>query len=142
MADHIAMTVQCGDDEPLVEFPAEDVTASVPLTPVGDRLYRIDGVPVLVESAAFGDIIEAEPIGDGRLRFVRVAQPGGWRTFDYLLAADRIDSDWGQSLLRELEARGGHWERVCGGMLFICIPPDLDLDPTPWVELACSGSGE
>jgi hypothetical protein len=33
-----------------------------------------------------------------------------------------------------LEDRGVHWEQVFGGLLFICVPPDLDLDPTPWVK--------
>ena len=129
----MAVTVQFGADEPLVEFPAEGVTVSVPLTPVGDRLYRLDGVPVFAESAGFGDVIEAEPGDGGRLRFVRVAEPGGWRTFDYMLLAYRLDGAWAQSLLAELSARGGHWERVFGGLLFVCLPPGLDLDPEPWV---------
>ena len=133
MADDVAVTVQFGADEPLVEFPAEGVTVSVPLSPVGDRLYRLDGVPVFAESAAFGDVIEAVPGDGGRLRFVRVAEPGGWRTFDYMLPAYKLDGEWAQSLLAELLERGGHWERVFGGLLFVCLPPGLDLDPEPWV---------
>ena len=43
---------------------------------VAPGLYRLEGVPVFAESAAFGDIIEAGPVADGRLRFVRVAEPG------------------------------------------------------------------
>src|SRR4051812_29416105 len=105
----------------LVEFPAEGVTASVPLTPVGDGLYRLDGVPLFAESASFGDVIEAEPAACGRLRFVRVAVMGGWRTFDFILTPHKIDSEWGLSLLAELETRGGHWERVFGGLLLVCI---------------------
>ena len=134
MSDEV--TVRFGADEPLVEFPAEGVTLSVPLTPVGHRLYRLEGVPVFAESAAFGDVIEAEPLADGRLRFVRVAQPGGWGTFAYILSPHKIDGAWGRSLLKELEAQGGHWERLFGGLLFVCIPPGLDLDPAPWVETA------
>jgi hypothetical protein len=134
------MTVIFARGEPLVEFPAEDVTISVPLTPVGDRLYRLDGVPILAESAVFGDIIEAEPVDNGRLRFVRVVQSGGWRTFGFIASAHKIDGEWGQSLLRELEALGGYWERVMDGLLHVCIPPGLDLDPTPWVETADPGA--
>src|SRR5207245_798433 len=114
MGDDVAVTVQFGAEEPLVEFPAESVKVSVPVTPVGERLYQLDGVPVLAESASFGDVIEAEPAEGGRLRFVRVAEPGGWQTFVYILPAYKIDSAWGQSLLSELVARGGHWERVFG----------------------------
>jgi hypothetical protein len=130
------MTVRFSPEEPLVEFPAEALTVTVPLTAVGDRLYRLDGVPVGVASAAFGDVIEAEPSEGGRLRFLRVAEAGGWRTFDYLVSPHRIDSAWGQALFRELEARGGHWERICGGLLFICLPPGAEFDPSPWVETA------
>lgn len=134
MAGDDTFTVRFGSAEPLVEFPAEGVTVSVPLAPVGDRLYRVEGVPVFAESAAFGDVIEAEPGADGRLRFVRVAEPGGWRTFDYIRPAYRLDGAWAQTLLAELTARGGHWERVLGGLLFVCLPPGLDLDPGPWVD--------
>lgn len=134
MADDIALTVRIGSDEPLVEFPSEGVTVSVPLTRVGDHLYRLAGVPFLVESAAFGDMIEVGPCEGGRLRFVRVFEPGGWRTFNYMLPAYKLDGEWAQSLLAELTARGGHWERVLGGLLFVCVPPGSDLDPSPWVE--------
>ncbi len=134
MADDDPMILRLVATDPLVYFPADCVTVSVPLTQVGDHLYRLDGVPVFAESAAFGDFIEANPVGDGRLQFLRVAEPGGWRTFDYLLPSHKIDGEWGQSLLRELTARGGHWERVFGGLLFVCIPPGIELDPSPWVE--------
>jgi hypothetical protein len=101
MADDVTMTVRMGD-EPLVEFPSEAVTVSVPLTKVGDRLYRLDGVPAFAESASLGDVIEAEEVGDDRLRFVRVGEPGGWQTFDYILPAYKVDGDWAQAMLAEL----------------------------------------
>jgi Domain of unknown function (DUF4265) len=130
------MTVRFGDEEPLVEFPSEGVTVSVPLTQIGDRLYRLDGVPVVAESASFGDVIEAEQGEDGGLRFVRLAERGGWQTYSFVLPAYKIDSEWGQSLLTELTARGGHWERLFGGLLFVCVPPGIELTPLLWVETA------
>jgi hypothetical protein len=51
-----------------------------------------------------------------------------------MLPAYRLDGEWAQSLLAELTSRGGHWERVFGVLLFVCIPPGLDLNPSPWVE--------
>jgi len=130
-------TLQLGgieDGYTFVAFLAEDTTVTLPLTPVGEHLYRINGVPCMVEGAAFGDVIEAEPMKEGGLRFIRVAEPGGWRTFDYILSRGKINGAWGQSLLREFEARGGHWEVLFGGCLFVCVPPSVDIDPTPWVE--------
>ena len=136
MATDRAMTVLLGSGRQFVEFPDERLTLTVPFTQVGDRLYRLDGVPIATEAASFDDIIEAEQCNNERIRFVRVAEPGGWRTFDFILPPYKIESEWGQSLLRELEARGGHWEQVLGGLSFVCVPPGLDLDPTPWVESA------
>ena len=78
-------------------------------------------------------MIEAQPGEEGRLRFVCVAERGGWRTYSYTVSEQMIESERMRSLLREVEARGGHWETLFGGMLFICIPPDVDFDPTPGV---------
>lgn len=85
MADEIPITVRFGDDDPLIEFPTEAVTVSVSLTPVGDRLYRLDSVPIFAESAKFGDVIEVEFVEVGRFRFIQVVEKGGWRTFDYTM---------------------------------------------------------
>jgi hypothetical protein len=134
MQDDLDLMIRFGTEEPLVEFPAESLTVSVPLTPVGVGLYRVEGVPFGIESANYGDVIEAEPTENEWLRFIRVAEAGGWRTFDYILPPHKINGESGQSLLRELEARGGHWECIFGGLLLVCIPPGLDLDPDAWVD--------
>jgi hypothetical protein len=134
--EEVKLTMQfTGEENVLVEFPAENLTVSVPYSQVGECLYRLDGVPVGVESAGYRDIIEADVV-NGVLRFQRVAERSGWKTYDYIVSPSRIESELGQSLLRELEARGGHWERVFGGLLFICVPPGLEFDPTPWVNEA------
>jgi hypothetical protein len=49
MADDVVINVVFRDGEPVVDFPAEGISVSVPLTLVGDRLYRVEGVPVLAE---------------------------------------------------------------------------------------------
>jgi hypothetical protein len=135
MADERELTVQfLGEEGFVIEFPAEGLAVSVPYTRVGDDLYQLDGIPLGVESAGFLDIIEAEAVGEGRLRFRCVAQRSGSRTHDYALPPGRIESEQGQTMLRELEDPGVYWEQVFGGLLFICVPPELDLDPTPWVK--------
>ena len=106
MVSDVEMTVQFGSEEPFVEFPAEGITANILLSPVGDRLYRLDGVPVFVESVAFGDVIEAEPGESGRLRFVRVVEAPGWRTYDFILPRHGIESEWAQSTRTQLRCAG------------------------------------
>jgi hypothetical protein len=85
MAKHRTVAIRFLGDDPHLEFPAESVTISIPLTAIGGRLYRLDGIPFAVESAEYRDVIEAEPGEGGRLRFVRVVEPSGWRTFEFIL---------------------------------------------------------
>lgn len=113
-------------DETSIEFPAEGVTSTAPVTQVGKRLYRLEGVPPLIESAGYLDVIEAEPIGDRAIRFVRIAERSGWRTLYFTAAADWRESDEGRARLAEIEARGGRWEGMFGGLLFVCVPPGSD----------------
>ena len=91
MADSIPVSIEfAGDNETPVEFPEEQTTITLELTQVGPRLFRIGSVPIMVEAASFGDVIEAESGTDGGLRFVRVAETGGWRTYDFMLPTDLI----------------------------------------------------
>jgi len=117
-----------------IEFPEEDLATTVPVTQLGENLYRLDAVPIYAESAGLDDVIEVTPLSENRLRFERVVQPGGWRTFDYLIDPQGLASEKGLLLLEGLEARGVHWEAVFGGVLFICVPEEMDFDPSPWVE--------
>jgi Domain of unknown function (DUF4265) len=123
-----------GDDGVVLEFPDENLSVSVPIARVGENLYRLEAVPFLIEGAGYRDVVEAEPVGEGKLRVSRVVERSGWRTFTFILPSWKIDGEWGQALLRRLEELGGYWERVMGGLLFVCIPPGLDLDPTEWAE--------
>src|SRR4051812_28890021 len=106
------MTVIFGKGEAVMEFPEENLSVSVPVAGVGENLYRLEGVPILVEGAGFRDVVEVEPAGDGKLRFRRVVARSGWRTFDFIVPPWKIDGECGQALLRRLEELGGHWERV------------------------------
>jgi hypothetical protein len=82
-----------------------------------------------VESVKFRDIIEADEHGP-TLRFRRVAQKSDWRVFDFLLAKDARESEKINRVLERVEKVGGHWERIFGGCLFICLPPEVDWNPT------------
>jgi hypothetical protein len=132
----VAVEVKLGGDEAAIEFPAEGLTTRCPVTRVGSRLYRLDGVPIGAESASYNDVIEAEDLGGGKLRFLRVAQASGWRVHDYVLPRAWLDGEIGKAYLAELDAKGVHWERVFSGMLFICVPPELRFDPSESIQAA------
>jgi hypothetical protein len=136
MTERSSLTVTFeGDDGIIVEFPEESISLQVPITCVGENLYRLDAVPFLVEGAGFRDVVEAERVHGGKLRVRRVVERSGWHTFDFILPPWKIDGELCQELLRRLEGLGGHWERLFGGLLFVCIPPGLDLDPTEWARV-------
>ena len=117
-----------------VEFPDERTTTTLELALIGPRLFRIESVPFMVEAACFGDVIEADPITDGNLRFVRIAERGGWRTYDFLIPAELIESEHITAIQGRALSLGGHWERVFGGILFLCLPPTSDYDPTEDIQ--------
>ena len=130
MSDSIPISLEFGENLTSVEFPDEQVTVTLKLTPVGSRLYRICSIPMMIERVAFGDVIEADPRSDGSLRFVRAVEKGGWRTYYFLLPAELTESERITEVQNRVLSLGGYWERVLGGLLFLCLPPASDYDPT------------
>ena len=122
-------------EETIIEFPAVDLASSVPVTYVGPNLLRLDGVPLVEDSgASFGDVVRVSPISKNRFRFEKVVEPGGWSTYFYMFSRERFESPEGQLLFGFLDAIEVHWERVFGGILLICIPPELaSFKPHRWV---------
>jgi len=136
MADSIPFSIEFTGGEISVEFPDEQVTLPLELALVGPRLFRIGSVPIMVETANFGDVIEAEPRADGSLRFVRISEKGGWRTYEFLIPSHLIASQSIAAIQDRALSLGGHWELVFGGVLFLCLPPTTDYDPTEDIQRA------
>jgi Domain of unknown function (DUF4265) len=122
-----------GGEYPIIEFPADEVASSVPVAYVGPNRLFLEGVPFMVESASIGDVIEVSVIGEGRFRFERVVEAGGWRTYSYLLGPERLASPEAESLFAALDEIGVHWEHSFSGALFICVPPEMKFKPHRWV---------
>ena len=96
---------------------------------LGDNLYRVL-CNTMEEEFDFQDVIEAEPIDDNTIRFVRVAEPGNWRIHCFGLSKRVIESDSLRSFLERCVTRGIHWERLWGGILYLSVPPGMDYDPS------------
>jgi hypothetical protein len=100
------------------------------VTPLEKNLYRLDATPMFVDvEVSFGDIIEAEVQANGVLRFRRVAMRSPWRHWSWVLSKDTVESALFQAFQQAIEAHGGVWERVFGGVFFAHLPPDTDFDP-------------
>ena len=116
-------------DNTQVEFPDEEVTVDLAVTRVGKGLYRLDNVPFFVEAAGFGDVIEADRLVNGVLRFRRVVEKSKWKIYDYIMSQEGIASPAVKRVMERVTEVGGHWENVFGGCLVICLPSDCDYNP-------------
>ena len=121
-------------DATTIEFPAEGLTTSCPVTCVGKGLYRLGAIALGTDSAEYGDVIEADEVSSGRLRFRRVAEKSTWRGYSYILPREWFEGDCGKRFLAELDARGVYWERGFGGMLFMYVPPGIPFDAKSAIE--------
>src|SRR5215510_10940752 len=105
-----------------ITFPGGG-TEDLLVTPVGLNLYRLEESPIFGD-AEYHDVIEAERLPGGHLRLVRVVTPSGFKTFTWLIRESEFDSPVFNALLDRVIAVGGNWERICGGMLKIHLPPE------------------
>ncbi|MCB9882038.1 MAG: DUF4265 domain-containing protein [Planctomycetes bacterium] len=122
--------VETGEDDARVEFPEQRVTESLEVTRIGSRQYRLDSVPVFAEGYEFGDVVVADEVEPGHLRVFRIVSRSCWRNFDYCLTAEALDSERIRGALMRVDEIGGYWERIFGGILYVCILPGVDFNPT------------
>jgi hypothetical protein len=97
--------------------------------PLGNNLYRVMEIPVLVETVSYRDIVELTRGQDDVYECVAVRELAGWRRFDFLVAKDAA-SERLTEILSRVVAAGGVWNRALGGWLSIVMPPDSTWDPT------------
>ena len=53
-----------------------------------------------------------------------------------MLPAELIESERITTIQDRVLALGGHWERVFGGILLLCLPPTTDYNPTKDIQRA------
>ncbi|MEO6888654.1 MAG: hypothetical protein ABI456_05700 [Ktedonobacteraceae bacterium] len=100
------------------------------VTPLGENMFRLDATPILVDvEVAYGDIIEAELQANGVWRFCRVVTRSLWRHWDWMLGKDFVESPAFLAWQQAIEAHGGVWQHVFGGVFLVHLPPETDFDP-------------
>ena len=92
------------------------------VTRLGANRYRLEE-NLLLGEATYHDILEAEAQADGALRYLRVVEPSGLKTESWILPPTLIESPYLTKLLERVDAAGGRWERIYGGVLFVSVPP-------------------
>lgn len=127
-----------GGIDTLLVSVAERDDENVTFLALAPNVYRIEETPPfgfggLVEpeldfELGLRDTIETELKADGTHRFVRVVKRAELRHFDFLLPLQFAESRQCAEYVTAVEAAGGIWERIMGGLLLVHIPLDSKFD--------------
>ena len=98
-------------------------TEDLLLTAIGSNFYRAEESSLLGEMS-YKDVIQAESLGDGSLRFLKIVTPSGLKTSSWILSKDIIESDRFRAILDYVMELGGNWEQAFGGLLLVHLPPE------------------
>jgi hypothetical protein len=113
-----------------MEFPEEGTGEGVTVTRLGKDRYRIESPILMSENVTVGDIIEAIEVKNGELEYRRVLEESRWNVFEFAIEESLIETDGLKRILEQVNSVGGHWDRLFGGVLVICLPPDAAYDPS------------
>ena len=107
-----------------IDLTFDDVTVgNVPVTWVGEDLFRLEGSP-FVEDAFYQDVIQVEKVSDDSYIFQKVVKPSGRKNYCYLLHKAIHESPGFEELLKRIEDHNGYWEQACGGILVVSLAPE------------------
>jgi hypothetical protein len=98
------------------------------MTPLGRNQYRLE-VTSIGGHLRYGDTIEVgSPQSDGAVPYRRIIRRSGLRTQCFVLSKKLMESPGMHDFAKQIEALGGHWEGIAGGVLVVHVPRKLDLD--------------
>jgi hypothetical protein len=108
-----------------VEVQFRSGVEQLSLTPLGDRLYRLALSRLCASHPTMGDIIEADSLPDGRLRFRRIVKRAGFQRLEFLIHREVAESERLARFLDKVISLGGNWERNFGGWLVLFLPKSV-----------------
>lgn len=113
-------------------------SATMDVTQLDQDHFRIDdpAIAFVFPSLQCHDVVKATRNADGELVVERRVRESGWRTCDFVLPEGWLQRAAVQRILQIVEAEGGQWTDVFGGILIICLPPTSIYDPTQDIRQA------
>jgi hypothetical protein len=103
---------------------------TVEVTELAPGRFRLEVTPLLgAETVYAGDVIEADRRRDGTHRFRRIAQRAPLRHCSWGVPRDFVGSPRYQAFGAAVEAAGGRWEGIMGGLLIVHVPVEAEFDP-------------
>jgi hypothetical protein len=95
----------------------------LPLTSLGDGLYRLELSRLFASHPTMGDIIECESLPDGALKFRRIVKSADFQRLEFVVDREVAESERLAIFLDTVIGMGGNWERNFGGWLVLFLPP-------------------
>jgi hypothetical protein len=107
----------------------ETADESVEVTTLAPGRFRLEETPLLGADTVYaGDVIEAQPLRDGTHQFRRVSQRAPLRHSSWLVPPAFVASARFRAFTTAVEAAGGSWERIMGGLLLVHVPEESAFD--------------
>jgi hypothetical protein len=117
-----------------ISFDAGTSFESIQVTPLGSDNYRLEATPIFFEDVSFGDTIEATKDGEGRLLFHKLITRGKFQSYRWILTKQVIELPEFVAFCNNVMRLGGMWEQLLGGLVFIHLPQDCDLNAESLIE--------
>jgi hypothetical protein len=111
-----------------VEVHFRSGSETLTLTPSGSNLYRMEFGRLCASHPDNGDLIEADQLPDGSLKFRRIVERASLQKRGYLISKQTADSEEFIRLCERVIALGGRWELNLGGYLVLYLPPNVPFE--------------
>lgn len=117
------------ESEPInVEVHFRSGSEKLTLTPLGADVYRMEFGRLCASHPDNGDVIQADMLADGSLKFRRIVKRANFQRRSYLISKQTAESEKLARFLEKVIALGGKWERIFGGYLVLYLPQTVSFD--------------
>lgn len=97
--------------------------------PLDSGRFRLLETPLLSRGRLnHQDVIEVELRDEGGYTLIAVAERSGWRSHDWMVTAEVMESAALTTFRDKVEAAGGRCELPLGGMVRVLLPPGSEFD--------------
>jgi hypothetical protein len=117
------------ESEPInVEVQFRSTSERLTLTPLGDRIYRMEFGRICGAHPDSGDLIEADQLPNGSLKFGRIVKRANFQKRGYLISKKTSESEGFAQLRERVIALGGRWELNFGGYFVLYLPRNVSFE--------------
>jgi Flp pilus assembly protein TadD len=127
--------------------PGDGAPIPIRVSPLGGEHYRLEDPWIGnygVECAQFKDVISADQLPDGTLRFTSVSEPGRWQINSWILGPPATRSGRLNLVFERAAAEGGFAceDPWLGGVFWVFLPPESNYEPQAEISTCLGGQSK